>query len=537
MTQVIHADFCVAGAGPAGSVLASKLAATRKHVVLLDQGPGHSEADRSAALRRGVETLNDYADYNDDASAGTVTPHSSGEPEGNVVDWMAQRLFGLGGTALHFEAIMGRPLADDLRVRSLYGLGRDWPIAYTELEPWLVRAEQEVGVAGNDDNPYASPRSAPFPMPGHTFSYFDREIFGPALASLGITGHSSPRAIPTQPYGGRSECLACRACKFCPSGARYSPDRVHIRMIEGQDNVTILPGVSLRRLETGPAGDRIVAAHTIRVADRTPVVIRAERFVLALGGVETPRLLLLSGDGGGTSAGLGNMGGQLGRGFSDHVHPYVTYDLGAHAGSRLGFETMVTEHFRAAVDRRDENTFWMLGSPAMDWFPVGVEAATWAMRGDVLSLDTLRESIPRMVTLSGMVELEGNGMLALDPGTLDEFGSPVARVTMTLTGRDRRAPRRMGDVAHDIGEAMGAESQSEITPPDFGLGYHPSGATAMADSPDEGVCDRDLRVFGLGNLYIVSNSVFPHMGANPPTLTIIALALRLAAHLEGGVAP
>jgi choline dehydrogenase-like flavoprotein len=59
----------------------------------------------------------------------------------------------------------------------------------------------------------------------------------------------------------------------------------------------------------------------------------------------------------------------------------------------------------------------------------------------------------------------------------------------------------------------------------------------MADSPDEGVCDRDLRVFGLDNLYIVSNSVFPHMGANPPTLTIIALALRLAAHLEGGVAP
>ncbi len=537
MTQVIRADYCIAGAGPAGSVLATKLAATGRHVVLFDQGPSYSEADRSAALRRGVETLNDYADYNDDASATTVTPHSSAEPEGQVVDWMAQRLFGIGGTGLHFEGIMGRPRADDLRVRSLYGFGRDWPIGYTELEPWLVRAEQEVGVAGNDDNPYASPRSAPFPMPGHVFSYFDREIFSPALASLGIIGHSSPRAIPTQPYGGRSECLACRACKFCPSGARYSPDRVHIRMIEGQENVTILPGVSLRRLETGPAGDQIVAAHALGVADRTPLVIRAERFVLALGGVETPRLLLLSADGGGTSAGLGNMGGQLGRDFSDHVHPYVTYDIGTHAGSRLGFETMVTDHFRADVDRRDENTFWMLGSPAMDWFPVGIEAATWAMRGNVLSLDALRESIPRMVTLSGMVELEGNGMLELDHDTLDAFGSPVAKVTMTLTDRDRWAPQRMGDVALEIGEAMGAENVSEITPPDFGLGYHPSGATAMADSPDEGVCDRDLRVFGLANLYVVSSSVFPHMGANPPTLTIIALALRLAAHLEGRVAP
>ncbi len=66
------------------------------------------------------------------------------------------------------------------------------------------------------------------------------------------------------------------------------------------------------------------------------------------------------------------------------------------------------------------------------------------------------------------------------------------------------------------------------------MGYHPSGATAMAETPDEGVCDPNLKVFGLDNLFVVSNSVFPHMGANPPTLTIAALALRLAAHLNGG---
>jgi choline dehydrogenase-like flavoprotein len=58
----------------------------------------------------------------------------------------------------------------------------------------------------------------------------------------------------------------------------------------------------------------------------------------------------------------------------------------------------------------------------------------------------------------------------------------------------------------------------------------------MADSPDNGVCDPDLKVFGLDNLYLAANSVFPHMGANPPTLTIVALALRLAAHLEGRAA-
>ena len=151
----------------------------------------------------------------------------------------------------------------------------------------------------------------------------------------------------------------------------------------------------------------------------------------------------------------------------------------------------------------------------------------------MLSLDDLRGSIPRMATLSGMVELGGNGVLELDDEKQDAFGSPVAKITMTLTDWDRRAQRRMGELAPVIGEAMGAVNISAITPPDSGLGYHPSGATAMADSPDTGVCDPDLKVFGLENLYLTSSSVFPHMGANPPTLTIIALALRLADHLEG----
>ncbi len=55
----------------------------------------------------------------------------------------------------------------------------------------------------------------------------------------------------------------------------------------------------------------------------------------------------------------------------------------------------------------------------------------------------------------------------------------------------------------------------------------------MAENPDKGVCDTDLKVFGLNNLYLASNSVFPHMGPNPSTLTIVGLALRLAYHLEG----
>jgi choline dehydrogenase-like flavoprotein len=326
--------------------------------------------------------------------------------------------------------------------------------------------------------------------------------------------------------------MACRSCKFCPSGARYSPDRVHVPGIEGLPNVTILDSVSLRRLETDPGGRRIEAARAVRIRERTTVLFRAGRYVLATGGVETPRMLMLSAGSGPHREGLGNMGGQLGLSFSDHLNPYVTLDAGRPVGSRLGFETMISEHFRVKVHRREQPTFMIFAAPAMDWFPIGQEAAAWATRGNVLSLEELRESIPRMATISAMTELEGEGALELDPGKADAFGSPVARITMRLSDRDRRSMEAFAGLVPDIAEAVGAKRASGVST-ELGLGYHPSGTTAMAASPDGGVCDPDLKVFGLENLYLVGNSVFPHMGANPPTLTIAALALRLANHLRG----
>ena len=58
------------------------------------------------------------------------------------------------------------------------------------------------------------------------------------------------------------------------------------------------------------------------------------------------------------------------------------------------------------------------------------------------------------------------------------------------------------------------------------------GTTRMHDSPRHGVVDRDCRVHGIGNLYVAGSSVFPTCGYANPTLTIIALSIRLADHLK-----
>jgi len=533
MAEEIKADYCIVGGGIAGIILASKLAATGKKIAILDQGPRFSEKDRANMLHKSQDDLNDFADYNDNVDTEVVTPLSSATTGDQVVEYTNYRLFGIGGTALHFEGIMMRPLADDMRVKTLSGYSRDWPITYSELEPWLFQAENEIGVSGNNDNPYASPRSGEFPMPAHKFSYFDSSIFGPALEKLGMTAHSCPRAVSSLPYRGRSACLACRACKFCPSGARYSPDRIHVPLLDKQANVSILENISLRKLETDAKGNKIIAAHAIRIKGKTPLTIVAKQFILAMGGVATPRMLLLSADNGDHKNGLGNMGGQLGREFSDHDTPYITLDVGRSVGSRLGFETMVSEHFRINSNRKEQPTFTMFASPSIDWFPVGNEATMWSTHDNTLYLEDLRKGIPQMATLNTMTELEGKGLLELDNSKVDAFGSPLAKITMKMTDWDRRGSGKLGELAPEIADAMGATKVSEVTQPGYGLGYHPSGATAMATNPDEGVCDENLKVFGLENLHLVSNSVFPHMGSNPPTLTITALALRLASHLKG----
>jgi 2-polyprenyl-6-methoxyphenol hydroxylase-like FAD-dependent oxidoreductase len=97
MIEEIQTDSCVAGGGIAGVLLAHRLAASGKRIVPLAQGSRFSEEDRIDLLNGSKAMLNDIADYNDDLSAAVTTPHSSASSKGQVTEWIAQRLFGVGG--------------------------------------------------------------------------------------------------------------------------------------------------------------------------------------------------------------------------------------------------------------------------------------------------------------------------------------------------------------------------------------------------------------------------------------------------------
>lgn len=121
----------------------------------------------------------------------------------------------------------------------------------------------------------------------------------------------------------------------------------------------------------------------------------------------------------------------------------------------------------------------------------------------------------------------------------DSFGMPVPSLDWQLSRIDHDSVRQTLDVlGHELGRTGLGRLQVRLPaddtewPEDLAGGYHHMGTTRMSADPRHGVVDADCRVHGLSNLYVAGSSVFTTGGSATPTLTLIALALRLADRLR-----
>jgi choline dehydrogenase-like flavoprotein len=121
----------------------------------------------------------------------------------------------------------------------------------------------------------------------------------------------------------------------------------------------------------------------------------------------------------------------------------------------------------------------------------------------------------------------------------DALGVPRVQLEWRLSGIDKLSIRRSHLIlGRELGRAGLGRFQIMLSdddhhwPPELGGGRHHMGTTRMHRDPRQGVVDPDGRVHGLANLYVAGSSVFPTSGAANPTLTVVALALRLADHLK-----
>jgi choline dehydrogenase-like flavoprotein len=515
-------DVCIIGAGPAGISLALELDGTGLRVCLLEAG-GERYHRASQQLYEGEFLGDRYPPLRD------------------------TRLAALGGTSSVWAGWC-RPLeTEDFEApRSEGACG--WPFSRDELMPHYHRAQHRCGLG--------------------LFEY-DAEFWQarlqhiPLLADDETVRHAIFHVLPQR------------------FGARYRAQ------LEASDNVQLVLHAPVERLLVTANGT--VEGVAVRTLDGSRSRVRARRYVLAAGGIENARMLLLSADS--PERAPGNAHGLVGRYFTDH--PFVNVgtlilDEGPRAldfyfpqpvapleaapanGSRrpavratltLGRKLLAAEQLQNAA---------LFFHPRYESHPVFASAA---VRAFLELSDKLRHKAvpggiapylgravraPHHIALAAMRKLslrdapaarwraramfetrsriENRVTLSAARDALDR---PRARVEWRLADDELKGMQRAMQVFDERFRRAGV-GRLELAMPNTPQGWrdvleggkHHIGTTRMHADPRHGVVDADGRVHGSENLYVTGSSIFPSGGYANPTLTIVALAIRLADHLR-----
>lgn len=153
-----HYDVVIAGAGVAGALMAKYLTRAGFKVLVLEAGPesatsfaGYQEHLRHfyAASSKGAESAwppDPHAPQPDSADIKQNNGYFIQQgPDRYGSSYSRLR----GGSTLHWLGVSLRMLPEDFQLHSRYGVGRDWPLRYTDLEPYYCKAEYELGVAAD----------------------------------------------------------------------------------------------------------------------------------------------------------------------------------------------------------------------------------------------------------------------------------------------------------------------------------------------------------------------------------------------------
>ena len=489
---ILDTDLAIIGAGAAGITLARALADAPFRVCLIESG--------------GVEP--------EDATQTLAGGESVGLPYGPLE---ATRLRQLGGTTNHWGGWC-RPLdALDFEPRDWVPLS-GWPLARADLDPYYLKATA-VCEAG-------------------PFAYDDVAGWESKLGTSGFT-----------PPGGGMER---RVIQFSPPtrfGERYRAD------LDAAPRLLTLLHANVVEIEASGSASEITGL-ALATLDGKRLRLTARHYVLAAGAIENARLLLLSNRV--QAAGLGNGSDMVGRCFMEHPHVYsmgnlllsdvtpvssLALDDQEADGIGLRGNFMPSAAFQRA--RQVQNATFTVGIATR--FETRAAAAADASPLTASLLDLLRNGGADIPASPYGVRLGIGGAGEQQPNrdsrvTLsnrrDALGLPMTRLDWRLTAADKasllRNLRAFGAefAAAGIGRLHLTLPVGDAWPDDLTGGNHHMGTTRMAADPRQGVVDADCRVYGIGNLHVAGSSVFPTSGAANPTLTLVALALRLADHLR-----
>jgi glucose dehydrogenase len=533
---MIRTDVVIVGSGVAGALVGWQLSRAGAAVTILEAGP---PIDRDAAVEvfRAATAKVPESPYPNTAWAPRPSVLEIGIPGTGYFVQEGPDAFGstyeriVGGTTWHWLGSCPRLLPSDFRMKTLFGVGADWPITYADLEPWYVRAENAIGVAGDGRQDQGSPRSAGFPMPAVPTSYLDG-VVNRAANRIGLQVLSTPQARNTETFNDRPHCVGNSNCiPICPIGAKYDA-LVHLNLAVA-NRAQVISNAVVHDILLNPNGT--ASGVVFRRPNGTDETVLARGVVLAANAIETPKIMLMARGG----LGVANSSDQVGRNLMDHPIQLSWALSGEPVFPQRGpLSTSGIESTRQAATRNRLSAFrievandgWRfpIGDPTFEFGHEANGTFVQLREGGAALAARWRDHVSREIRFASLTEQLPNPNNRITPAfdRLDAIGLPRPRIAFTV-GQYSRDGMAAAKEMHErlFTELVATErNHSDIA---FGAG-HLMGTTAMGADPARSVVNGDGRAHDVSNLFVVGSSVFPTVGTANPTLTLAALALRTA---------
>lgn len=524
--NILFFDVIVVGSGAAGAVVCEYLSRFNLEILCIERG-GFQDPLSFPSVSKDWEIIK-YPNY--DAFPNSRQSSSDSIVDDSLSDISVSYFNAVGGSTTLFSGHFPRLHPSDFRVKSLYGIADDWPISYSELEPFYEEISRIAAVSGLEGDPaYPKINGLLPPIPWGKLG----EKLARGFNELGWHWWPSYSAIASHDYRHQNRCINVGTCNLgCPQNAKSSAD-VTFWPIALSRKVKLLTNTVVTRLIVD-SSKQIRGVKAKKLSGEN-VEFHAGNIVLACNGLETPRLLL-------NSAcrefprGIGNERDLVGRNLMFHPLAYIEgifdEDLESSAGpqgcvitSQEFYETNESRDFKRGF------TFQALRGPGL------IECATQlAYRNENVwgsnHHETFQSKFNKTAHLAAITEdlprLENRIML--HPNKSDRWGSPIARVIYKLDENSKKILSFAAKRGVEVMQAAGAVSTMSFAPVKKS-GWHLMGTARMGTSPEDSVVDSRGRVFGCENLFIADGSTFVTSGAVNPSWTIQANALRIATEL------
>ena len=500
----------IIGSGAGGGTLGNELAQKGVKTVILEAGGRHEIQDFENDEWPMFGKIS-WLDKRTTSGTWRVAKDFAGLPA-----WIVKAV---GGSTVHWAGASLRLQEHEFRIKSAYGdiAGAnllDWPQTLAELEPYYARAEDKLGVTRTNGIPG---------LPGSN----NFKVFEAGAKKVGYKDvHTGRMAINSEPRDGRGACLQIGFCfQGCQSGAKWSTLYVEIPKGEATGNLEVRPDSQVLKIEHDASGK--VTGVVYADKDGNQQQQKARAVCVAGNSIESPRLLLNS-----ASAmfpdGLANSSGQVGKNYMRHMtgSVYAIFDKPVHMYRGTTMAGIITDESKHDPSRGFVGGYEMetlaLGLPFMSAF---LNPGDWG-REFAAALDKY-DHMAGMWLVGEDMPQEKNAV-SLHATEKDQHGMPVPNVHFDdhpndIAMRDHAFER--GSAVYDAAGAV----RTLHTPPYPST--HNLGTNRMSERAQDGVVNKHGQTHDIPNLFVSDGSQFTTGGAENPTLTIVALAIRQAEYV------